>query len=136
MIVPFPPPEGELTTKSVPLEVMLLTGVASCSSLTLLDILNLLAEFLDFCFYCQSRFLDNQVRRFRQRRISFAIEFLEKKIKHLSSLTRRIECLLKLRKMTAQPDHLLTHITAIGEIGDFLGQSHRIYLDDLTPAIE
>jgi hypothetical protein len=46
--VPLPPPDGELTTKSVPLDEAGLTGPASCNSFTLLDILNLFAKFLHF----------------------------------------------------------------------------------------
>src|SRR5205085_7394666 len=128
MIVPLPPPDGELTTKRVPLGVVVSTGFASGRSFTLLDILNLLAKFFDFRFYRQSRFLDNQVGRFREGGVSFTIEFLQQKIEHLSGLTRSIQCLLKLRKMTAQPHHLFTHVTAIGEICDFLRESHRIDL--------
>src|SRR5215217_3277677 len=110
MSVPLPPPDGELTTKSVPLDVVWLTGSASRTSFTLLDILNLFAEFFDFCFDGQSRFLDDQIGRFRQGRIRFAIEFLQEKIEHLPGFARRVERLLKLGEMTAQPDHLFTNI--------------------------
>ena len=64
MIVPLPPPDGELTTKSVPLEVAVFSVLAVSTSVTLLDILNLLAKFLYFRFDRQSRFLDHQIRRF------------------------------------------------------------------------
>ena len=58
MSVPLPPPDGELTTKSVPRVEELMTSVAVSKSVTLLDILNLFAEFLHLCFDSQSRFLD------------------------------------------------------------------------------
>src|SRR5215207_8246277 len=38
--------------------------------------------------------------------------------------------------MAAQADHLLTHVAAICEVSNFLGQSHRINLDKLSAAIE
>ena len=59
MIVPLPPPDGELTTKSVPRDAVELPElIDGRSSFTLLDILNLLAKFFDLCFYCQPSFLD------------------------------------------------------------------------------
>lgn len=64
MIVPFPPPDGELTTKSVPLGVVVLSVLAVCTSVTLLDILNLLAKFFDFCFDRQACLLDHKIRGF------------------------------------------------------------------------
>jgi len=60
----LPPPDGELTTKSVPLEGAWSTGAASCTSFTLLDILNLLAKFLHFRLDRQPGFLDHEIRRF------------------------------------------------------------------------
>ena len=64
MIVPLPPPDGELTTKSVPLEAAGLTVRDVSSSFTLLDILNLLAEFLDLRLDSQARLLNHEIRRF------------------------------------------------------------------------
>ena len=64
MIVPLPPPDGELTTKSVPLGVAVLSVLAVSTSVTLLDILNLLAKFFDFRLDRQSCLLDYKIRRF------------------------------------------------------------------------
>src|SRR6185369_13695851 len=136
MIVPLPPPDGELTTKSVPLGVAWFTGPASCSSFTLLDILNLLAKFLHFCFDRQTSLLDHEVRRFRKCRVGLAIKLLQEEIEHLSRLARSIECFLKLRQMAAQTYHLFTDVTAVCEISDFLGQTHRIDLDDLSTTVQ
>jgi hypothetical protein len=56
----LPPPEGELTTKSVPRETgELLTWVAVWNSFTLLDILDLFAKFFDLCLYCQPSLFDH-----------------------------------------------------------------------------
>src|ERR1051325_9868392 len=121
MIVPLPPPDGELTTKSVPRAGAWLTVLDVSSSFTLLDILNLFAKFLDLCLDRQARLLNYKIRRFRKRRVGFAIEFLQKEIQHLAGFAGSIECLLKLRQVTAQTDHLLTHVTAIREVSDFLG---------------
>ena len=134
--MPLPPPDGELTTKSVPLGEGWLIGPASCNSFTLLDILNLFAKFLHFCFDRQTRFLDGEVRRFGKRRICLAVELLEQEVEHFPCVARSIKRFLKLRKVTAQPNHLFTHVTAIRKVGDFLGQSHGIYLNDLTTAIQ
>src|SRR5215217_6318123 len=136
MIVPLPPPEGELTTKSVPRGVAWLTGPASCSSFTLLDILNLLAKFLHFGFDRQARLLDYKVCRLRKSGIGFSIKLLKQEVEHLSCLARSIKCLLKLREMAAQSDHLLTHVAAIGKVGNFLGQSCRVDLNHLPAAIQ
>src|SRR6185369_15981418 len=122
MIVPLPPPDGELTTKSVPLGDGWLTGPANCNSFTLLDILNLFAKLLHFCFDRQAGLLNRQVSRLRKRCICLAVELLEQEVEHLSRITRRLKRFLKLRKVTAQPNHFLTHIAAICEVGDFLGQ--------------
>src|ERR1044072_10041903 len=99
MIVPLPPPDGELTTKSVPLGEGWLTGPANCNSFTLLDILNLFAKFLHFCFDRQAGFLDGQVRRLRKRRICLAVKLLEQKLQHLCRLACAITRFLKLRKV-------------------------------------
>ena len=64
MIVPLPPPDGELTTKSVPLGVVVLSVLAVCTSVTLLDILNLLAKFFDFRLDRQPCLLDHKIRGF------------------------------------------------------------------------
>ena len=64
MIVPLPPPDGELTTKSVPREVAWLTVPGVSSSFTLLDILNLLAKFLDLRFDSQARLLNYKIGGF------------------------------------------------------------------------
>src|SRR5690242_5724988 len=136
MSVPLPPPDGELTTKSVPLEVAWLTVRDVSSSFTLLDILNLFAKFLDLRLDGQARLLDHEVRRFRKGRVRFTIELLQKEIEHLSRFARSIEGFLKLRQVTAQADHFLTHVTAIREVCDFLGQPDRIHFHHLTAAIQ
>src|SRR5687768_18519173 len=91
MIVPLPPPEGELTTNSVPLVHALLSGFVTCRSVTLLDILNLLAQFFDLRFYSQSRFLDREICGLGKCGVCFTIEFLQKKVEHLPGLARRIK---------------------------------------------
>src|SRR6185369_15407776 len=137
MIVPLPPPEGELTTNRVPRGlVAFLISVAGCSSFTLLDILNLLAEFFDLCFDCQSSFLDYQISRLGKRGVRFTVQFLQEKIEHLSGFARRIERFLKLGQVTAQTYHLLADVAAVGEVRDLLGQPRRIYLHHLSATIE
>src|SRR5215207_1792578 len=136
MIVPLPPPEGELTTNSVPLLDALLSGFGSCSSVTLLDILNLLAKFFDLRFYRQSRLLNREIGGLGKCSVCFAIEFLQKKVEHLPGLTRSVKRLLKLREMAEQTDHLLAYVTSIRKISNFLGQPHRIDFDNLTAAVE
>ena len=64
MIVPLPPPDGELTTKSVPLAGAWLVVLEVSSSFTLLDILNLFAKFLDLRFDSQARLLNYKIGRF------------------------------------------------------------------------
>ena len=62
MIVPFPPPEGELTTNKVPRDTGTLRAeVGDCRSFTSLDILNLFAKFFDLCLDRQSRLFDHQI---------------------------------------------------------------------------
>src|ERR1043165_3806924 len=111
MIVPLPPPEGELTTNKVPRGlVSFVISVAGCSSFTLLDILNLLAEFFDLCFDCQPSFLDYQISRLRKGGVCFTVQFLQQKIEHFSRFARGIERFLKLGQVTAQTHHLLAHV--------------------------
>ena len=62
MIVPLATPEVELTTKSVPLEAAVLTVRDVSSSLTLLDILNLLTKFFDLRLDSQARLLNHKIR--------------------------------------------------------------------------
>src|ERR1044072_595951 len=88
MIVPLPPPDGELTTKSVPLGEGWLTGPANCNSFTLLDILNLFAKFLHFCFDRQAGLLDGQVRRFGKRCNCLAVELLKQKWRNFANRFR------------------------------------------------
>jgi len=61
MMLPFPPPDGELTTKSVPRGARPEFVVCETTSVTLLDILNLFAQFLDLRLDCQAGFLNRQV---------------------------------------------------------------------------
>src|ERR1043165_6031290 len=122
MIVPLPPPDGELTTNSVPLGEGWLPGPANCNSFTLLDILNLFAKFLHFCFDREPGLLYRQVRRLGKRCICFAVELLKQEVEHFSRVARSIKRFLKLRKVTAQPHHFFTHVAAIREVSDFLGQ--------------
>jgi len=61
MSVPLPPPDGELTTKSVPRVEGVMTCVAVFKSVTLLDILNLFAKFLHLGFDRQSRLFNRQI---------------------------------------------------------------------------
>src|ERR1044071_4013943 len=137
MIVPLPPPEGELTTNKVPRGlVAFVISVAGCSSFTLLDILNLLAEFFDLCFDCQPSFLDYQISRLGKRGVRFTVQFLQKKIEHLSRFAWRIERFLKLSKVTAQTHHFFADVAAIGKVRDLLGQPRGIYLHDLSAPIE
>src|ERR1043165_616643 len=137
MIVPLPPPEGELTTKRVPRGlVAFVIPVAGCSSFTLLDILNLLAEFFDLCFDCQPSFLDYQISRLGKSGVRFTVQFLQEKVEHLSRFTRGIECFLELSQVTAQTHHLLADVAAVGEVRDLLGQPRRIYLHYLSATLE
>src|SRR5689334_22092159 len=136
MSVPLPPPDGELTTKSVPREAAWLAVLDVSSSFTLLDILNLFAKFLDLRLDRQAGFLNHQVRGLRKRRVGFAIELLQKEIKHLAGFTRSIERLLKLRQVTTQADHLFTHVTTVRKVSNFLRQPHRIDFDDLPAAVQ
>src|SRR5689334_14148250 len=122
MIVPLPPPEGELTTKRVPRAlVAFVMSVTGCTSFTLLDILNLLAEFFDLGLDCQPSFLDYQISRLGKRGVRFTVQFLQEKVEHLSRFARGIERFLKLRQVTAQTHHLLADVAAVGEVRDFLG---------------
>src|SRR5215213_6074001 len=113
-----------------------MTGPASCSSFTLLDILNLFAKFLHFCFDRQTSLLDGEVRRLRKRRVGLAIQLLQKEIEHLSCLPRSIKCFLKLRQVAAQTHHFFTDVTAIRQISNLLSQPNRIDLDDLAGAVQ
>src|SRR5215216_6205148 len=136
MIVPLPPPDGELTTKSVPLGEGWLTGPANCNSFTLLDILNLFAKFLHFCFDREAGLLNRQVSRFGKCSICLAIELLEQEVEHLSRVAGSIKRFLKLRQVTAQSHHLFTHVAAIRQVSNFLGQSHGIDFNNLSSTIQ
>ncbi len=62
MSVPLPPPEGELTTTSIPRPVVTSERVAPpVCSLISLDILHLLAQFFDRSFNEQAGVFDQQV---------------------------------------------------------------------------
>src|SRR5215831_5383866 len=71
--VPLPPPEGELTTMSMPRPT---AGAETSVFVSSFDILHLFPEFLNFGFNRQPGVFDGDLSRLREDGVRFTIQFL------------------------------------------------------------
>src|SRR5437870_9949830 len=82
--VPLPPPDGELTTISIPCGAVMAAVFASCVCVSSFNILHLFAKFLNLSLNGQGGIFDGDFGGFRQNRVSLPIEFLEQEIQSLA----------------------------------------------------
>src|SRR5437870_31358 len=132
--VPLPPPDGELTTISIPCGAVMAAVFASCVCVSSFNILHLFAKFLNLSLNGQGGIFDGDFGGFRQNRVSLPIEFLEQEIQSLANFALFFKSGAELLEMAAQSNQLLADVAAIGEIGNFLGQPAGIQLDYLAAA--
>src|SRR5215213_4777709 len=135
MSVPLPPPEGELTTTSIPRPLITSARVAPpACSLSSLDILHLLAQFFDRPLDGEARVFDQQIGRLRKHRVRLAVQLLQEEVEALARLALARERLAELHEVTLQTRYLFGDVAAVGEVGDFLCQPPLVQFDHLALA--
>src|SRR5437588_11488915 len=96
--VVFPAPDGPETMNNVP------------SGWKLLDILDLLADALDFGFQFYNEGAQRRGARLRAHRVHFAQHFLREKIELLAGRVTATDGLVRLLDVMREPRHILWHI--------------------------
>src|SRR5215510_5225209 len=100
--------------------------LSSISDPLSLYILRLFPQLLDFSFDLDSRVADCKLRRFREDRVSLAIDLLQEKIELLADLRVAREQLLRLRQVALQARDLFRDVAAFGQMSDLLGQPRLV----------